>query len=129
MTPSCASATSSASRLAEGLVQREATAALRARSLERLQQGFSRYVQAEAVAPGWDPRDAMINLTPFVDCARRLGHDPVSVLGPIAATGADWFGETFDSFARRTDVTLSAFGWSIAETPEGPSYRFAFPPY
>jgi hypothetical protein len=128
LTRSCASGTSSASRLAEGLVQREASAALRAGSLERLQAGFSRYVQAESVAPGWDPRDAMINMTPFVDCARRLGHDPASVLGPIAATGADWFRETFDSFARRTDVTLAAFGWSIAETHEGPSYRFAFPP-
>ena len=82
---------------------------------------------AEAKAKGWDPRDAMISLAPFLDCARRLGLDPIDVLGPIAANGPDWYSETFDAFARRTDITLAAFGWSLVETPEGPAYRFAWP--
>ena len=111
----------------EGVVQRESTAALCDRTLERLQRGFGLYVQAEAAARGWDPRDAMINMTPFIDCARRLGFDPITVLGPIAAAGPAWFRETFDGFMRRTDVTLEAFGWTVVETPSGPAYRFAWP--
>ena len=111
----------------EGLVQREATAALREGSLERLRDGFSRYVAAEASARGWDPRDSMIDMTPFIDCARRLGQDPAIVLADIAAAGPDWFRETFQHFVRRSDVTLAAFGWSIVETQDGPRYRFAWP--
>lgn len=111
----------------EGVVQRESTAALRDRTLDRLQRGFGLYVQAEVSARGWDPRDAMINMTPFIDCARRLGFDPITVLGPIATTGPAWFRETFDRFVRRSDVTLEAFGWTLVETPRGPAYRFAWP--
>ena len=110
-----------------GLDAREATAALRERSVDRLRLGFERLVEAEATAKGWDPRDTMISLTPFLDCARRLGADPAALLGPSAATGPDWFRETFDAFVARSDVTLAAFGWSIHETPDGPAYRFAWP--
>ena len=67
-----------------GLDAREATAALRERTQDRLELGFGRLVESEARASGWDPRDTMISLTPFLDCARRLGLDPGVVLGPIA---------------------------------------------
>ena len=110
-----------------GLDARESTAALRERSRERLELGFRRLVEAEAAAKGWDPRDTMISLTPFLDCARRLDLDPIEVLGPIARTGPAWFAETFEAFARRRDVTLAAFGWSLVEAPAGPAYRFAWP--
>ena len=110
-----------------GLDARESTAALRERSRERLELGFRRLVEAEAVAPGWDPRDTMISLTPFLDCARRLGLDPPAVLGPIARAGPAWFAETFEGFAGRSDVTLGGFGWSVVDTPDGPAYRFAWP--
>jgi hypothetical protein len=109
----------------DGLVQREASAALRAKSLDRLQAGFSRLVEAESRDRGSDPRDAMIDMTPFIDCARELGLDPAVVLGPIAATGADWFRETFEEFVTRSDVTLAAFGWSVVDTPNGREYRLA----
>lgn len=69
----------------------------------------------------------MIDITPFVDCARQLGFDPAVVLGPIAATGADWFRGTFEAFVARSDVTLAAFGWSIVDTSKGRTYRFAWP--
>jgi hypothetical protein len=110
-----------------GLDAREATAALRARSRERLELAFGRLVEAESRARGWDPRDAMISLAPFLDCAHRMGLDPVEVLGPIAASGPDWYAETFDAFARRSDVSLADFGWSLVATPEGPAYHFAWP--
>jgi hypothetical protein len=108
----------------EGLVQRETTAALRERSLERLQVGFGRYVEAVASRSSWDRRDEMVNMTPFIDCARRLGHDPKTVLGRAATAGPTWLRELFDGFVRRTDVSLAAFGWELVDTPQGPAYRY-----
>jgi hypothetical protein len=112
----------------DGLDAREATAALRQRSSKRLREGFERLMRAEAMSKGWDPRDTMISLTPFIDCARRLDVDPAVALGPLAASGPAWFRETFDAFVQRTDVTLAAFGWSLVHTADGPAYRFAWPP-
>ncbi len=110
----------------EGVVQRESTAALCDRTLERLQRGFGLYVQAEAAAREGpsrrdDQHDPVHRLRP------QAGFDPITVLGPIAAAGPAWFRETFDGFVRRTDVTLEAFGWTVVETPSGPAYRFAWP--
>jgi len=68
----------------------------------------------------------MLGLTPFLDCARRLGYDPALELGPIAATGAPWVRETFETLIRR-EISLAAFGWSIVETGDGPAYPFAWP--
>ncbi len=109
-----------------GLVQREASAALRERSLARLQQGFGRYVRRVSLDPStaWGRRDLMVDMTPFIDCARRLGHDPALALGPIAAAGADWLRDSFDSFVQRTDITLAAFGWSVKEDRDGQVYEF-----
>jgi hypothetical protein len=109
-------------------VEHEATAALRDGSVALLEAGFHRHVAAESAAKGWDPRDAMIGLAPFIDCARRLGADPAMTLGPIARTGAAWYRETFDGFVVRSDVALEAFGWRIVDTPDGPAYRFSWPP-
>lgn len=111
----------------EGPVHQATTAALREGSLERLVEGFRLHIEAASASPTGDPRDEMLSLTPFVDCCRRLGGDPATEFGPIAATGAPWVRETFEMFVRRTDITLGAFGWSIVETPDGPAYRFAWP--
>jgi hypothetical protein len=70
-----------------------------------------------------DWRDTLVAIAPFVDCARRLGFDAATVLGPIAARGSPEFRELFDRFVRRTDVTLAAFAWELVETPVGPAYR------
>jgi hypothetical protein len=111
----------------EGPVARDTTAALRERSTAALEDGFRRHVAAASAKHAWDSRDEMLSLTPFIDCARRLGLEPAVVLGPIAADGADWLRTTFDAFVRRADVSLGAFGWSIVETRDGPAYRFAWP--
>jgi hypothetical protein len=109
----------------DGWLQRDVSEALRRRSVEGLQLAFGEFVRFENTDPGWDPRDAMISLTIFVDCARRLGVDPVVVLGSTLATGPDWLRQTFDGFVSRTDVTLAAFGWTLINTPDGPAYRVA----
>jgi hypothetical protein len=111
----------------QGSVARETSAALRESSLPRLQAAFSAHVVAESSRTSWDARDEMLSLTPFIDCARRLGADPAVLFGPIAAGGAGWLQQTFAAFVRRDGITLAAFGWSIVETPEGPAYEFRWP--
>jgi len=112
--------------MADGPVARDVSAALRAGSLEMLKAAFRVQVgQASAERHG-DSRDEMLSLTPFLDCSRRLDHDPGLELGPIAATGAPWVRETFENFVRR-EISLAAFGLSIVETDDGPAYRFAWP--
>jgi phosphoribosylformimino-5-aminoimidazole carboxamide ribotide isomerase len=111
----------------EPFIQGEVTAAFRDRSPERLAQAFSRHVAVEATRHPWDSRDVMLSLAVFFDCARRLGSDPATLFGPHTAPAPDWFRETFESFAKRTDSSMSAFGWSLVETPDGPQYRFAWP--
>ena len=113
--------------MADGPVAHDATAALREASISRLQRGFRRHMEQAASLRSWDSRDEMLSLAVFVDCSRRLGHDPAVALGPIAADGPDWFRTTFEDFVRRRDVTLSAFGWSLVDTPDGQAYRFAWP--
>lgn len=107
----------------DGWLQRDLSEALRTRSADKLRETFGRYVKYELTNEGWDPRDAMINLAPVLDCARRLGLDPAQDLASIANGGPDSFKETFRTFVARTDVTLAAFGWSLVETADGPRYR------
>jgi len=108
-------------------VDRTVTAALRRNDSTLLVDGFGAHVSRLRGQASWDSRDEMLSLAAFFDCARRLGEDPAALLGPSSRGGPDWFVETFDGFAKRTDVTLAAFGWSVVETPEGPEYRFAWP--
>jgi hypothetical protein len=108
-------------------IQRELTAALRERSTDRVASAFARHVEAESSHSHGDPRDEMLSLAVFFDCARRLGADPTALFDPLVPPAPAWLRETFDSFARRTPGSVSAFGWSLVETPDGPEYRFAWP--
>jgi hypothetical protein len=109
-------------------IQSRLSSALNEGSVDSLCAAFAWLARTESAHPTPDWRDTMINLTPFIDCARRLGKDPAQLLGPIAERdGAEWFRQTFTTFVARSDVTLSAFGWSLVETPTGRAYRFAWP--
>jgi len=110
-----------------GLDARESTAALRSGSADVLRAGFDRWVSVEAAAPYGDQRDAMIGIAPFVDCARRIGLEPDDLLGPVVANCPAWLRQAFAATIGHPDVTLEALGWSVVETPDGPSYRFAWP--
>jgi hypothetical protein len=104
------------------LIAYELSEALREKSQERLTKAFAEVVRVESAAGNIDSRDTMVGLAPFLDCARRLGHDPEVLLGPIAKAGAEWFQQLFEGFVRRSDVTLGNFGWSLAMDPDGPRY-------
>jgi hypothetical protein len=103
------------------------TRALRAHQPEFLAEGFGEQVAHLADTGPIDPRDEMLDLAALVDCARRLGTDPAELFEPVVAAAPVWLAELFRTFVRRTDITLTAFGWSIVDTPEGPAYRFAWP--
>ncbi len=114
----------------EGPIARGVTAALRDRSIARLRAEFADFAARES-AGDEDDRETMLGLTVFLDCARRLGADPVELFGPDASAGSDRFRKVFERFVRRTDVSLAVMGWRLDETPDGPAYRFAwvrFPP-
>ena len=69
-----------------------------------------------------DDRDVWIGLVPYIDCARRLGVDPLVALEPVLR-----FEPWLEPFIRRDDITLAAFGWSIETVPDGLRYVFAWP--
>ena len=102
----------------------EATAALRASSTELLRSGLVDYLEAVASYPVFDYRDVLVDLTPFYDCAVRLGVDPVTVFDEAAAHMSKDLGGLVRTFARRKDVTLANFGWRLDLSPDGPVYRW-----
>jgi hypothetical protein len=79
-------------------------------------------IAAEPDAP-IDARDVLIGFAPFVDCAQRLGVDPISLFEAAAKDSSPAMRDLAATFARRSDVTLKDFGWKLDELPEGPCYR------
>jgi hypothetical protein len=70
-----------------------------------------------------DPRDLMVALAPYHDCAQRLGLDPAIAFREAAESGPESLREFVTEFGERRDVTPSAFGYVVAEGPTGPSYQ------
>lgn len=65
----------------------------------------------------------MVALAPYHDCARRLGLDPAKQFRDAAAAGPPSLRGVVQTFGERQDVTLAAFDYSLADGPEGLSYR------
>jgi hypothetical protein len=101
----------------------DATVALRTRDGERLFVELSRYLAAAEPTLELDYRDVLVGLAPYVDCAVRLGIDPVKLFDRAAASVGPALRETVRTFARRSDVTLEAFGWRLLQMSDGPCYR------
>ncbi len=101
-----------------------ATLALRAGSIDALRSALTADLERQ-----WDRdwRDVLIDITPYHDAASRLGVAPATLFATAAATVPERIAEVARTFGARTDVTLGVFGWSLAETPDGPAYRFAWP--
>jgi len=103
-----------------------ATLALRAGSVAELRGWLIADLRRHA---GDDPRDTMLDLTPYHDAATRLGASPVEVFDAAASADSvpDDVAALARTFGRRTDLTLGVMGWRLEETAEGPAYRFAWP--
>ena len=94
----------------------EPTDALRARSPERLLAELARYMVAAE-------RDVLVGLAPYYDCAQRLDTDPVSLFDAAGRDAGPSVRKLASAFARRSDVTLEAFGWKLDHDAQGPCYR------
>jgi hypothetical protein len=71
-----------------------------------------------------DPRDLLLSLAPYHDCAWRLGLDPTAFFDHGAEQGPASLRELVRTFGRRRDVTLEAFGYDLIDSPEGRRYTF-----
>jgi hypothetical protein len=101
----------------------QATLPLRRGSVELLQSELSRYLAIAGPEIEIDVRDVLVGLAPYHDCAVRLGADPVAVFDAASSGLPDAIRELAMEFARRNDITLDAFGWTLRELPDGPCYE------
>ena len=69
-----------------------------------------------------DWRDVLVGLAPFHDCALRLGVDPVGLFDSASSDLKEPTRELAREFARRSDITLKSFAWTLESTPDGPCY-------
>jgi hypothetical protein len=100
-----------------------ASKALRARSPDLLRQLLVADLRDGEQEWTKDHRHLMVMLAPYHDCAQRLGLDPAKELGDAAADGPPSLREVVQTFGERHDVTLASFDYSVAQCPEGLSYR------
>ena len=70
-----------------------------------------------------DYRDVLVALAPYHDCAHRLGLDPVELFDSASGDSPNDLQALVRQFARRSDVTLDAFGWTLTTSPDGPCYE------
>jgi hypothetical protein len=101
------------------------TAALREGSVARLESELGAYLARAGGALARDWRDVLVILATYHDCALRLGSDPIQVFDKAAADKPVATRTVAMQFARRTDITLEAFGWVLTELPDGPCYESA----
>jgi hypothetical protein len=99
--------------------------ALRTRSRELLFASLRGYLSLPETAKDAreDWRDVLIDLAPFLDCAKRIDVDAVGLFDDASVGLPDDVRRIAERFARRTDVTLEAFGWTLAMTKDGPCYQ------
>ena len=101
----------------------EPTDALRAKDSDRLSADLGRYLAAAEPGLQADYRDVLVGLAPYFDCAQRLAIDPIQLFDTVALSASEDMRALMRRFARRSDVTLQAFGWRLVELPDGPCYR------
>jgi hypothetical protein len=116
---------STSTRHAIGPCYEPPTVALRLRSVSRLQDELTGYLARAAEAVERDWRDVLVILATYHDCAARLGADPVALFDAASIGATPATRDVATRFARRTDITLQAFGWILSDLPDGPCYESA----
>jgi hypothetical protein len=105
------------------------TVALRRRSAALLREALLATAIAQAVHAS-DDRDVMVGLATDHFAAGQLGLVPAELFGDVASCLPDgWVPDLLREFGARTDITLEAFGWLLVETPDGPDFVPAPPPW
>jgi hypothetical protein len=84
----------------------------------------------QVISTNSDDRDVMVSLAVYHFVARQLGQSPAELFGDVAARLPDgWVPDLLREFGARQDITLDAFGWLLIQTPDGPDFTPAPPPY
>ena len=101
---------------------RHATVALREGSADRLRNALFAIALPGVVMPP-DPRDWMVGAAVHYVVAQQLGVEPPALFDEVAdRLPAGVMADLLRGFGARRDVTLTAFGWVLIETAEGPDF-------
>jgi hypothetical protein len=71
-----------------------------------------------------DDRDLMVAMAPYHDCAVRLGLDPGGLFDDVAREAPQALANTVRAFGQRTDITQSAFGFTLTTSQGGIAYEW-----
>ena len=103
---------------------RAATLAARQQAQAWLLSGLVGYAIANAVIP--EKRKVEVGLAVYFHVAVKLGLKPVDVFEEAAQFAPAEMAERLLVYGRRTDITLTKFGWKELNTPEGVKYKFIY---
>jgi hypothetical protein len=103
---------------------RQATIALRRRSVDRLAQALMATALYAVVSPDdAEPRDLMVTLSLHHVVARDLGSDPATLFAEVSdRIPGSPVARLLIEFGQRRDVSLGAFGWERVKTADGPDF-------
>ena len=108
---------------------RHTTVALRRGSAGMLRDALLATAIGQVIRNG-DPRDVMVGLAVDYFVAQQLGLVPADLFDDVASCLPDeGVSDLLREFGARTDITLKAFGWLLVETPDGPDFTPAPPPW
>jgi hypothetical protein len=109
---------------------RHVTAALRQSSARLLRDALLAMAIGQVISTSGDDRDVMVGLAVYYFAAGQLGQSPADLFGEVAARLPDgWVPDLLREFGARQDITPDAFGWLLIQTPDGPDFTPAPPPY
>ena len=100
------------------------TEALRLRSADVLRHGLLRLLVTGEEEWLRDWRDLLVAIAPYHDCATRIGLDPGRFFAEVSREAPPTLAETVRTFGQRTDITPTAFGYTLTTLPEGPAYEW-----
>jgi hypothetical protein len=108
---------------------RNLTVALRRGSASLLREALLATAIAQAIHAS-DDRDVMVALATYYFVAEQLGLVPAEVFDGVASSlPGGWVPDLLREFGARNDITLESFGWLLVETPDGPDFTPAPPPW
>jgi hypothetical protein len=109
---------------------RHATIALRQDSATLLRDALLAMAIGQAASRSSDARDVMVGLAVYYFVAEQVGESPAGLFSGVASCLPEgWVPDLLREFGTRDDITLEAFGWLLAQTPDGPDFMPAPPPY
>ena len=105
-------------RLATLAAREEAQEAAR----EQLRLGLAAAAIANVTVP--EKRRLDVALAIYHHCARQIGVNTVDLFDEVADLTSEETGEFLRRYGRRSDITLSKFGWREMKTPDGVKFKF-----